>query len=162
MVRTVKEILEQNRMKLEGVYLSLEMKTTRFPKTLWGGNFLEVPEEYHNYIVEESILLGENIETKRPIFTFYVKEKDEMYEEMQQLRKELEAYKATGLTPEKIYMLDRLYTEKCREVAGYQKQMPRCKIGDLGVEVFLSEDEARAALELKEGNRNGETEKEST
>lgn len=39
--------------------------------------------------------------------------------------KELEAYKKTGLTPEQIYEMDRLYAEKCREVAEYEKQMGR-------------------------------------
>ena len=38
-------------------------------------------------------------------------------EELTRMAKELKAYKDTGLTPEQIYEMDRLYAEKCREVA---------------------------------------------
>ena len=42
----------------------------------------------------------------------------------------LAAYEDTGITPEQIYDLDRMYQEKCEEVASLEKQLPPCKVGD--------------------------------
>ena len=132
-ILTVKRAMEMTKEKgLDGTYVFLSLDTPRGLETPWSGDMFEIPEEYHNYIVEKSIVTGKNFKTGRPIFTFYVKEKDEMWEELQQLRKELEAYKATGLTPADIIEMDRLYSEKCCEVAECRKKI--------------------VALELKEGN----------
>ena len=40
---------------------------------------------------------------------------------------ELEEYKATGLTPEKIAEMDKLYTEKCEEVTALHRQLDELK-----------------------------------
>lgn len=38
--------------------------------------------------------------------------------------KELKAYRDTGLTPEKLVEIDRLYAEKCKEAEGFEKWIP--------------------------------------
>lgn len=40
----------------------------------------------------------------------------------------LKKYEDTGLTPEQIREIDKLYTEKCRELAEYQKAEEKLKI----------------------------------
>ena len=40
------------------------------------------------------------------------------------LLKELDEYRKIGQTPEQLLEVDRLYTEKCREVAELRKQQP--------------------------------------
>lgn len=39
-------------------------------------------------------------------------------------------YENTGLAPEQIIEMDKLYAEKCKELAELKKQMPPCKVGD--------------------------------
>ena len=41
---------------------------------------------------------------------------------------ELEEYKATGLTPEKIVEIDKLYAEKCEEVTALHRQLDEFEI----------------------------------
>lgn len=53
--------------------------------------------------------------------------------------KEFDAYKATGLTPNQIQEMDKLYSEKCRELAELKRNMPPCEIGDSIWEIDDSE-----------------------
>ena len=39
-------------------------------------------------------------------------------------------YEDTGLTPEQIQEMDKLYAEKCKEVAELRSMLPPCKVGD--------------------------------
>lgn len=43
----------------------------------------------------------------------------------------LKEYEDTGLTPEQIQEIDKLYAEKCREVAELKAMLPPCKVGDV-------------------------------
>lgn len=42
----------------------------------------------------------------------------------------LAAYEDTGLTPEQITEIDKLYTEKCKELSEAKRNLPPCDIGD--------------------------------
>ncbi|MBO5208049.1 MAG: hypothetical protein J6B68_01755 [Lachnospiraceae bacterium] len=39
-------------------------------------------------------------------------------------------YEDTGLTPEQIIEIDKLYAEKCKELADIKRQLPPCRVGD--------------------------------
>lgn len=43
----------------------------------------------------------------------------------------LSAYEDTGITPEQIVEIDKLYAEKCREAAGLQKELENLKRGKI-------------------------------
>lgn len=42
----------------------------------------------------------------------------------------LAEYETTGITPEQIIEMDKLYAEKCKELTELKKQIPPCKVGD--------------------------------
>lgn len=42
----------------------------------------------------------------------------------------LGAYEDTGLTPEQITEIDKLYAEKCKELSGVKRNLPPCNISD--------------------------------
>lgn len=67
--------------------------------------------EWYNNGISEGVLVKEKRGEKEIKVLF--KEIDDGYIEMCALK----AYEDTGLTPEQIREMDRLYTEKCREVA---------------------------------------------
>lgn len=62
--------------------------------------------------------------------------KDGRFKALGEIAEKLTAYEDTGITPEQIREIDRLYAEKCKELAGYKQaeeqglllQLP-CKVG---------------------------------
>ena len=65
-------------------------------------------------------------------------------------------YENTGLTPEQIIEMDKLYAEKCRELAELKKQIPPCKVGDTVYVKMQSGEYAEAEESLRKMNETEE------
>lgn len=70
--------------------------------------------------------LRESIERLKRIVRLYEAKYDETAEEDRRLLlylEELKKYKETGLTPEQIIEIDKLYAQKCKEVEKMKKEI---------------------------------------
>lgn len=57
----------------------------------------------------------------------------EMAHDVRKRLEKLRPYEDTGLTPEQIREIDRLYTEKCREVPGLRQRDTPVKVKPIGI-----------------------------
>lgn len=83
--------------------------------------------EWYDDGISKGVLVKEEYgeQTLKTLF----EESDEGYRGMCTLK----AYEDTGLTPEQIREIDRLYTEKCRKVAELQQRDNPVKVKPIGI-----------------------------
>ena len=96
-----------------------EINARQFARELANTFYYELPydDEEFDYEIMDDLPVTENVSKRELIALFYrnLWAQAELYEH-------LKSYEDTGLTPEQIIEIDKLYAEKCRELAEEKKK----------------------------------------